>query len=104
MKLILIALLFLTIKICSISSQVGDPEQQSFFEYLRPFWRLHRARIRPFVFSDPVPLWRVARDTERNRVLFYLNFFSFYLSLSSGQSNAIICEYLNSTQTLVCSR
>ena len=70
MRSILIATLFLTIKICSVSSQVGDAEQQSFFEYLRPFWRLHRARIRPFVFVDPAPLWRVARDTESNLIYF----------------------------------
>ena len=67
MKSVLISIfLITTITICKISCQVGNQNMELFFEYLRPFWRLHRARLRPFVFVDPAPVWRVARDVERN--------------------------------------
>ena len=58
--LLLIGLLcFAAIAINNVSAQDGRFQQMNlFFEYLNPAWRLHRARLRPFVFSNPDPVWR----------------------------------------------
>lgn len=65
MKLLicLVAFLYIFAEVAQ-ATQVGDPRLQLFFEYLRPYWRQHRSRLRPFVYSNPSPLWRVARSIE----------------------------------------
>jgi hypothetical protein len=61
---ILFALLFIA-SITIISARFnggggGDYQRMNhFFEYLNPAWRLHRARLRPFVYSNPDPVWRI---------------------------------------------
>ena len=84
MRETLLILLFLTITICHVSCQVGDEKQQLFFEYLRPYWRQHKGRIRPFVAIDPAPIWRIAR------------------SANSNEFGVITCTYINATETLMC--
>jgi hypothetical protein len=63
MKLLVIILIaiFCIASIELVSAQLGGDYQRmnQYFEYMNPGWRLHRLRIRPYVFANPSPMWRV---------------------------------------------
>jgi hypothetical protein len=59
--LLCIAVLCMVVVINNVECGVpGNQNMRQFFEYLRPAWRNHRARIRPFVNAQPAPMWRVS--------------------------------------------
>jgi len=64
----LVALLFMCLTVSNVSAQVGNEKLHLLVEYFMPYWRQHRARLRPFTFAQPVPLWRVARGVEEQNV------------------------------------
>ena len=63
MKLIVIFLIaiFCIASIKIVSAQLGgyNERMNRYFEYVNPGWRLHRLRIRPYVFSNSDPMWRI---------------------------------------------
>jgi len=64
----LVALLVMCLTVSNVSAQVGNEKLHLLVEYFMPYWRQHRARLRPYAFAQPVPLWRVARGAEEGRV------------------------------------
>jgi hypothetical protein len=58
----LIALLIVCLAVQEASAQVGNDKLHLLVEYFLPYWRQHRARLRPYAFAQPVPVWRVARS------------------------------------------
>jgi len=60
----LIALLVVCLGVSTVSAQVGNSKLHLLVEYFLPYWRQHRARLRPYAFAQPVPVWRVARSAD----------------------------------------
>jgi len=60
----LVALFFACLTVSSVSGQVINDRLSLFFEYLSPVWRRHRARFVPYVFANPVHLYRLQRSVD----------------------------------------
>jgi hypothetical protein len=72
-----------------VASQVINDDLSLFLEYVNPGWRRHRARFIPFIYSDPVPVYRVSKRSIKGEdskllinYLFYLNTFVYKINSS----------------------
>ena len=106
----LVALLFACLTVSSVSGQVINDRLSLFFEYLSPVWRRHRARFVPYVFANPVHLFRLARSVDTEGSLSSIHkFFKSERLISNTQLSSILVDKqlvhcMMSNSTISCQR